>query len=145
TRRFSRASKRALNKLGNSLDGIVERIALDRSAAGITDELLDLQSSHSLTRRRTGAMNDPLFDDRAVEIVGAETQRDLGKRWRQRHPIRFDMRKVVQHEPRYGDRFQIIHSRGRGQMRIHCMFWVESKRNKTIESACLILELAQAN
>ena len=55
----------------------VERIALDRFAASLADQLQQLAAAQSLGGGGAGIVVDPLFDDRAVEIVGAESQRDL--------------------------------------------------------------------
>ncbi len=42
-------------------------------------------------------MNDPLFDDCSIEIIRPEAEGNLRQRRRERYPIGFDMRKVVQH------------------------------------------------
>ena len=128
-------------RLGNA---IVERVAFDRSAAGIADELLDLSPRHAETCGSAGAVDDPLFNDGPVEIVGAKSQCDLRNRWRQRHPVGFDVWKVVQHETRDGDRLQIVHAGGRRQMRVHRVLGMECQRNEAIEPAGLILEISQS-
>src|SRR5215813_3860898 len=103
TMRFAALNSRGLNKLRNSLDRIVERIALDRFTPGIANQLLNLISSHALTRRRTSAVNNSFLDDGSVEIIRAELQRDLSKRRCQRDPISLNVRKIIQHQPRYCD------------------------------------------
>src|SRR4051812_5977290 len=62
---------------GSSLDRFVKRVPLDRRAASIADEFLDVRPRHSSAGWSTCAVNDALFDDRTVEVVSAETQRDL--------------------------------------------------------------------
>src|SRR5439155_16773357 len=47
-------------RLGNA---IVERVAFDRSAAGIADELLDLSPRQAETCGSAGAVDDTLFND----------------------------------------------------------------------------------
>src|SRR5437773_5657313 len=74
----------------SSLNGIVQSVSLNRSAAGITDQLLDARTRHAEAGWRARTMNDAFFDDRAVEIVGSKPKRDLRQRRRQRHPIGLD-------------------------------------------------------
>src|SRR5262245_39891236 len=76
-KRRALAVKRELNKLGNSLDRIVKRIALDRCAARVADQLFDLIASHTAIRRCACAMDNAFFDNRSVQIIGAESQRNL--------------------------------------------------------------------
>ena len=46
--------------------------------------------------------------DRAVNVVCAEMQRGLRRRFAEHHPIRFDVVEIVNHQARNGNRFQII-------------------------------------
>ncbi len=88
-------------------------------------------------------MNDPLFDDCSIEIIRPEAEGNLRQRRRERYPIGFDMRKVVQHQTRNRDGFQIIHARGNRQVRIDCMLRMKRQGDKAIESTRFILQLPQ--
>ena len=87
-------------------------------------------------------MDDPLFDDGAVQIVGAESQGDLRQRWCERDPIRFDVWKVVQHQARDRNRHQVVHTGRCGQVSVNRVLGMKCQRDETIEAASLILELA---
>src|SRR3954453_12055324 len=58
-------------------DDVVERVALVGLAAGGADQSADRPRGHALRRLRSGHVVDVLFLHRAVEIVGAEPQREL--------------------------------------------------------------------
>ena len=62
-----------------SLDAVIERIALDRDAAGLGDQAADLGDGHFLRRLGAGLVVDLLVDDGAVEVVGPEGEGDLGR------------------------------------------------------------------
>src|SRR5690242_20102631 len=110
------AVNRGLNKLGDSLDRIIEGVAVNRRAYSVPDELLDLNPRHAWRGRCARAVNDPLFDDRSVQIISTEPQCNLREGGSQRDPIRFYMRKVIEHQTRDGNRLQIVHSSCRRQM-----------------------------
>ena len=56
-------------------------------------------------------MLDALVLQRAVDVVGAEVQRHRGRLLAQRHPVRLDVREVVEEQPPGGDRLQRIRGR----------------------------------
>src|SRR5438552_9672078 len=78
---------------GSGLDRVIKGVSLDRRPAGVADQLLNARSRHAAAGWRSGAMNDALFDDRAIEIIGSKSKRDLCERWSQRHPVGLDVRK----------------------------------------------------
>ena len=61
-----------------ALDRAVESIPLHRLAAGLADQLQQFGAAQTLRGSRSGVGVDALLDDGAVDIVGAEAQRDLG-------------------------------------------------------------------
>ena len=82
---------------------VVERVALDRLAAGGADQPLgSARGRHRLGRARAGHVVDLLFLHGAVEIVDAEPQRRLRHLDAGRDPERLDVRDVVEHQPRHG-------------------------------------------
>src|ERR1044072_518194 len=113
------AVNRGLNKLGDSVDWIIERVAWDRSAARVPDKLLYLSARHTWGCGRARAVNDTLFNDRSIQIIGAEPQCNLSQSGSQGDPIRFNVRKIIEHQPRDGNRLQIIYSSRRGQVSVN--------------------------
>src|SRR2546427_1188353 len=63
-------------------DGAVERVALDRLAAGLADQPHDLVPRHHLRRGRPRVVINLLLDHRAVDVVRPQAQSDP------RHPPR---------------------------------------------------------
>ena len=61
-----------------ALDAVIERVALDRDAAGLGDQAADLGDGHFLRGLGAGLVVDLLVDDGAVDVVGAEGEGDLG-------------------------------------------------------------------
>ena len=81
----------------------VQRVPLHRLAAGFADQLQQFRAAQALHRGGAGIVIDPLFHDGAVDVVGAEAQRDLRDPRGHHHPIGFDVRDVVEHQPRHRD------------------------------------------
>src|SRR5262245_37795363 len=71
---------RPLRRLGGVADdAAVERVALDRLAAGFDDETADLLGGEQLRRGRAGVVIDQLVADGAVDVVGPVGQGGLGR------------------------------------------------------------------
>src|SRR5688572_2078529 len=62
-----------------SRDHVVQRIALVRFTAGVTDEAADRLGRHPLGRLRSGHVVNVLFLDGTVEVIRTEPQRQLGR------------------------------------------------------------------
>ena len=86
---------------------VVERVALHRDPAGGADDADELLELLLGARRRAGGVEDLLAHERALDVVGAEVERDLGDRHRQRDPVGLDVRDVVEHQPRDGEHLQV--------------------------------------
>src|SRR5688572_8519603 len=134
TARLMKASSWGLNKLRDSVDRIVEGVPFHGVSSCLADESFDLRPCHPLFRGRARAMDDAFFDDRSIEIVSAEPQRHLRQRRRQGHPVRLDMRKVIQHETRDGDRLEVIYTSRRREAGVERVFRVERQGNETLKS-----------
>src|SRR6267378_8068300 len=74
-----------------AVDRMIERIALDRHAAGGPDEAFQFVARRELGRFRAGIVINLLLYYRAVKVVGAEAQRDLRDARREHDPVRLDV------------------------------------------------------
>ena len=72
-------------------------------APGFADQTQQVASTQISTRRPACIFVDLLFDNRAIQIIRPKTQRNLCHRRCHHHPIGFDMRDVIQHQPRHRD------------------------------------------
>src|SRR6185437_10249882 len=102
---------RTLGGRGVRLEGpdhVVERVAFDRDAAGATDQLEHVVEGEALWRVGAGLVIDLFADHRALEIVHPEVERDLRDELRDHDPVRFDVREVVEEQPRDGEVAQVI-------------------------------------
>ena len=61
------------------LDGVVVAVALDGGAVGFDDEGADFFDGQGFGLVVVGFIDDVVFADGAVEVVGAEGQGDLGE------------------------------------------------------------------
>ena len=116
--------------------------------SGFFDQLNQLGLRHlyfivSLDRVTLGQF--AAFGDRAVDVIRAKVQSDLCQALAQHHPVRFDVREVVEHQSRDGHCLQRIDSGRAGQVRELCVLGIKRERNETLEAARFVLLLAQAN
>ncbi len=88
-------------------------------------------------------MVDLLLDHRAVEVVGAEAQRDLRDPGRHHDPIRLDVRDVVEHQPRRRDVLDVQKACGLGDVLQRRIVGMKCQRNKCHEPLRLVLQLPQ--
>ena len=94
-----------------ALHGAVKCIPLHRGSAGQANQSQQIGPPQRLSHSGPCIVIDLLFHHGAVDIVRTEPQRNLRNRGSQHHPIGFDVRNVVQHQPCDGDVFQIVESR----------------------------------
>ena len=73
----TRVLHRHRNRRLRTCDGPVQRVALDGFAASFADETHEFLAAHALRSGSTGIVINLLFNDRPVNIVGAEAQRNL--------------------------------------------------------------------
>src|SRR4030095_13986608 len=62
---------------GGAMHGAIQGIALHGVAPGITNQVLDVRASHSNRSLSSGHVDDLLFDDRAIQVIGSEIQSKL--------------------------------------------------------------------
>ena len=125
-------------------DDVVERVALDRGAAGVLDEADDLGRVHHLRRGGARHVIDALFLDGAVEIVGAEPERGLGGLDPQHDPVGLEVRDVVEQEPRHRVGAQVLDAGRPRQLHEGVVVGVKRQRNEGLKAARLVLQRAQA-
>ena len=71
-------------------------VPLHRFAAGFADDVLERRDRLFLRRLRAGHVKDFFFHDRAVQIVHAVAERDLGQRQSHRNPIGGEVIEVIE-------------------------------------------------
>ena len=96
-----------------------------------------------LRRRRARVVGDLLLGHGAVDVVGAEREADLREPRRDHDPVRLDVREVVEHQPRHGDRLQVVEAGRLGQLHRRRFPGLEGERDEGHEAARLVLQLAQ--
>src|SRR5262245_61831780 len=96
-------------------DHVVERVALDRHLAGVANDPEELLASEA--GRRLGARHvlHALVLQGAVDVVGAEVQRDRRRLLAQEYPVRLDVGEDVEQQPRGRDRSYVIGGRRRAR------------------------------
>src|ERR1019366_179902 len=90
----------------------VERVALKWDAAGLGNESDQVLAAQHLRRGGAGVVINLFLHHGAIDVVGAEAQRDLRHLRSDHLPIRLDVREVVEHQPRDRDLFQVEHTGG---------------------------------
>src|SRR5881396_1330856 len=108
-----RASAAAARLALPYLEHVVERVALDRDLAGVLDHAEELLAREPGRRLGPRHVLHALVLERAVDVVGAEVKCDRRGRLAEEHPVRLDVREVVQEKPRRGDRPEIVGGRRR--------------------------------
>src|SRR6266851_5211402 len=93
------------------LDDVVERVALDGDLARVADHAEDLLLGEARRALGEGCVGDLLVLQRAVDVGGAEVERDRRGLLADHDPVGFDVREVVEHEPRGRDRAEVIDGR----------------------------------
>lgn len=90
---------------------IINRVALDRFKARVFNHPDQLGFRHFLFAAffdRIAVRQLAAVGNRAVDVVGAEMQRGLRRRFAEHHPIGFDVVEIIEHQARDGDCFQIV-------------------------------------
>ena len=95
-------------------DGAIEGIALDGSAACLGDEAAQFAACEALGGFCAGVVVNLLFDHGAIEVVGAEAQRDLRDLGRHHLPVGLDVRKVVEDKAADGNLADVGEASGHG-------------------------------
>src|SRR5215813_14258602 len=131
------------NRLGSGAgpdDPAVPRVALDRLAAGLADDPLEVGPRHPRGGRRSGGVRDRLVHDGSDEVVGAEEERDLGELDADLDPVRLDVRDVVEKEARDRDDPQVGLAGGRRQIGERGVLRVEGEGDDAGETSRLVLQ-----
>src|SRR5712692_8301506 len=113
-----------------AVDRMIERIALDRNAAGGADEAFQFITRRKLGRFRASVMINLLLYHRAVEVVRAEALRDLRDARREHDPVRLDVLEIVQQQARDGDVAQVGVTRWLRNVRERSVVRVKRQRDK---------------
>ena len=97
---------------------------------------------------RAGLVVDPLVDHRALHVVAAEAERDLGEERRHHGPVGLDVGNVVEEEPADRDVLQVLVAGGGGADPAHLLtqlvvVGVVGQRDVGEEAAGLVLQRAQ--
>ena len=85
------------------VEPLVKGVALDRNPARLADRPFQGCDRLALRRFAAGHVENFLLLDRPVQVVDAETQRDLGQRQAEADPVGGDVVEVVKVEPRDGE------------------------------------------
>ncbi len=88
-------------------------------------------------------MIDALFDDGAINIVGAEAERDLRHARSHHHPIGLDVGDVVEHQARHRDVADVGEAGGLTDVLERRIVGMEGQRDEGDEAAGFILQGAQ--
>ena len=123
---------------------MIVAVAGRRHASRLADDADDTVLRERLRARRARVVEDRLLVHRAIDIVRAEPERHLRDRHREHHPVRLDMREIVQHEPRDRERPQIVpHARLLHRLPQLRMRRQERETDEREKPARLILQIAQ--
>src|SRR6266571_9422484 len=121
----------------------VKAVALNRFTPSFPDCMFECRDGLLLRSRRTRHVENFFFDDSAVQIVHAVTERDLSERQSHAHPISGKMLDVVQVNAANRQIAKLL-KRGSGfYVRKDSCLRFESKGNEPGKTAGLILQLAQ--
>ena len=99
--------------------------------------------TQSLRCLRSGVVVDLLLHHGSVDIIRTEAQRDLRHPRCHHLPIALDVREVVQQQPAHRNLPDIRHAARHGKMSQRRVVRMKAQRNEGLESASLILHLAQ--
>src|SRR5207248_1700333 len=118
-------------------------VALDWFAAGFADGVLKRGDGLLLRGRRTGHVENFFFQNCAVQIVDAVTERDLCQWQADAHPIGGDVVDVIKIDTADGEIAKLFDGRGGRDVGQDRRLWLKGKRNKAGKTARLILKPAQ--
>src|SRR5215475_5149327 len=94
---------------------VVEGVALHRDLAGVADDAEQLRPRQAGRGLGPRHVLHALVLEGAVHVVGAEVERDRRGLLAQEHPVRLDVREVIEEQPRSGDGSQIFGRRRRAR------------------------------
>src|SRR5215470_6445571 len=126
------------------LDDVVERVALDGDLARVADHAEDLFLGEARRALGEGGVGDLLVLERAVDVRGAEVERDRRGLLADHDPVGLDVREVVEHEPRGRDGAEVVRGRRLARDELRRAHLV-GERDEGEEAAALVLLLAQAH
>ncbi len=108
------------------------------------------RSARPIAEKSTALVSSPRHRDRSAPSATVPSISSAPKRWaicaisrRHHDPVGFDVRDVVQHQPRYGNILQIVEARRLRNMVQRRVVGVKRQRDEGDESVRLILQLAQ--
>ena len=82
--------------IGVVLNRTVEGVPKDRCPPCFSDQPFELMARHAGAGGTAGRMGDAFVEDRAVEIVGAEVEGDLGDLLTEHDPVGLEVGNVVE-------------------------------------------------
>ena len=131
-----------------SSDRLVERVPFDRLLPRPADQRHDLVVRQPHRRRRAGLVVDALENHRALQVVTAKGQRDLGDERRHHGPMRLDVRDVVEQQPSHRDVLEVVEAGRRRpgaaqRLAQLVVIGVIGERDVGQEAAGFVLERAQ--
>jgi hypothetical protein len=98
---------------------LVARVALDRCEARVPDQVEQVVAVHRVGRAVVvGIVRDLVLDHRAVEVVGAEVERQLRHRQAVHDPEALDVVEVVEQQPGHGEGLERLGRRGHRRLRL---------------------------
>jgi len=121
----------------------VVAVSLDRLPTRFTDHALESFDSLLLRRGCARHVENFFFHDRAVQIVHPITEGNLCKRQSHAHPVSGEMIDVIEINAADGKIAKLLKCRGRLDVCEHRGLRFEGERDKSGETAGLILQLAQ--
>src|SRR6266446_2589818 len=121
----------------------VVAVALNWLAASLTNDALESLNRLHLRGGRAGHVENFFFQDGAVQIVHAVTERDLCKRKSHAHPISSKMIDVIEIDAADSEIAKLLKRGSRFDVRKHRGLRFERERNEAGEAAGFILQLAE--
>src|SRR5262249_23981175 len=122
----------------------VQRVTLDRYAAGFLNQAANLRNRELLGGGASGIEIDLFVHHGAINVVRAERKGDLGRLDAEHHPVRLDVRDIVKHEATDGHDAQVHKAAGLLNVREPGMLRMKRRWNKSLEAPRFVLKLAKA-
>src|SRR5512135_1548460 len=94
---------------------MIDGVALYWCASSLLDKMYDIIFCHTAVCDSASRLRNALLDNCAVKVVDAETKRYLGDFFAEHDPIGFDVVEIIEHQPGYGQRLQVVEARGIGR------------------------------
>ena len=118
-------------------------VAFDRFPARFGNEPNQILAAHALRRGGAGVVVNLFLDDGAIDVVGAEAERDLRDFRRHHLPVGFDVRKIIKYQAAHRDLLEVEHAGGLRQMLQGRVVGMKCQRDKRLEAVGFVLQIAQ--